>query len=446
MKNNRVRIVTAAVLVVLALPRIGADRVHASFNHLLKLPFAERVFAVDPDVVVGKVDARSPRGTWMTGIGWGLPPLFYRTTVSGLYRRVDVLYPFGCIEDSPVRTKLRFTPFVDVQWSKRPPFEGYSRWFTLFRGRSDQGQAYGGFFPFYGYSYRRHGVDHNFFLLFPLYYESTEEDIRTRRFLWPIGTYARSPGRFAFKIWPIFGIDQIRDEYRNIYVVWPIFHGVDKFKGTEYAYSYRAFPFPLFIKYETPVEWQVQVLYPFLSYYEHRLRGHRRYTFYPFITYGTGGGLEEIDILWLYYSKKERLQGFYDEGKSEGYISVRSYDVFTEKKFLFMSSIQKRYRRGCLIFARYRLWPIAEYTWDIEKGSHLKIPEFFGLRSDWWDLNMGSLFRIIDIRDTPITRELSYFFGLKQTTEIKTVPHHPPPPQIGDDNWAELISGAFGSR
>jgi hypothetical protein len=92
------------------------------------------------------------------------------------------------------------------------------------------------------------------------------------------------------------------------------------------------------------------------------------------------------------------------------------------------------------------LWPLAEYEWDIEKGSHFKFPEIIPLRNDWWDVNLGHLLRFVDIRETPITREISSFFGLRKKTEFKQQPSIPRGPQPGDDSWSELITGSFGKR
>ena len=99
-----------------------------------------------------------------------------------------------------------------------------------------------------GIRYRRYGVDKNFFLLFPLYYESTEDDARTIRVLWPLVTYADSPGRSSLKVWPLIGKDVIRDEYYNRFVLWPFFQWTDKHPGTEQFSSYKALPFPLYVR------------------------------------------------------------------------------------------------------------------------------------------------------------------------------------------------------
>ena len=99
-------------------------------------------------------------------------------------------------------------------------------------------------------------------------------------------------------------------------------------------------------------------------------------------------------------------------------------EVVTERSFLKISKIRKHFRKGCLVHARYRFWPVADYTWDVKTGSHLKIPYVITMKSDWWDLNLGRLLRFVDFRDTPITRELSLLFGLSKRTELKKVPAH----------------------
>ncbi|MBI5570792.1 MAG: hypothetical protein HY914_12680 [Desulfomonile tiedjei] len=427
-----------AVLMLLSMLVSPADA-------FLSLPSNATLFAVDPDFTIRQIDPRSSSRGWLLGTGWGLPPLFFSSNVNGLYHRCDFLFPMGCSEESAFRSKTRFTPFVDCEWSKTPPFEGHSRWLTAYWGRSDMGQHYWGFFPFYGYSYRHRGVDSDLFVLFPLYYESRYDNERTIRILWPFITYANSPGRHALKAWPLVGHDIIGQEYENKFFMWPFFQQICRYPGTLEASTYTASPFPLYARLDTPFSTTVDMLWPFITYYHHYPTGHRRYSVRPFFTYGTGGGIKELSIFYVYSQKTDYRKGM-SEGSSSGYISVGDDEVFTERKFLMMSSIQKRYRKGCLVYAKYKFWPFAEYFWDAKKGSHLKIPELTGLKSDWWDLNLGRLLRVIDIRDTPITRELSYLFGLSQRTEFKTMPHIPAPPKPGEDSWTELLAGSFGKR
>ncbi|HTY25108.1 MAG TPA: hypothetical protein VMC85_18390 [Desulfomonilaceae bacterium] len=434
--------VIAICVTVSALQSVPA---YGSAYDFLRLTTPKMLFALDPDITVRKIDPYAPDGAWTLGEGWGVPPIFFHTKVPGLYDRVDFFYPLGCREESKFRSRLRFTPFFESYWSKVPPFDGFSRCLTLYQGLSDMGQPYWGFFPFYGFTYRRNGADKTLFVLFPLYSESTDDDARTIRLLWPFITYARSPGRQAFKIWPIVGTDSIRQEYRNRFVLWPFFQHVDKYPGTPEAYSYTAAPFPLYMRQDSCYSTTVDLLWPLFTYYHHYPTGHRRYSLRPLFTYGYGGGIDELSIFYFYYSKTDRNKGT-SSGMSEGYISVGDDEVFTERKFLMMSSIQKRYRKGFLVFAKYKFWPFAEYSWDVKRGSHLKVPELISLKSDWWDLNLGRLLRFLDFRDTPLTREISLLSGLSQRTEFKTHPYISPPPKPGDDGWQELIFGSFGKR
>jgi len=403
------------------------------------------LFAIDPDLMIRSIDPRAPDNMWAVGEGWGFRPFFFRSRLPGLYDRVDFLYPLGCYEDTYFRNKLRFTPFFESRWSKEPPHEGFSRCLTLYRGRSDLGQDYWGFFPFYGRMYRRFGVDHSRFVLFPLYYESTDDGARTFRFLWPLITYANNHSRSTLKVWPIYGHDRIRNDYKNLFVLWPFFQVVHKYPGTEQASRYSALPFPLYVKHEDSYSCAVHVIWPLFTYYHHYQTGHQRYSFRPFITYGTGGGIEELSLLSLYtYKRDHRHPGTSKD--SSGYASVAGDEIVTERSFLSLSSIKKRYRKGCLTYARYRFWPLAEYIWDAEKGSRLKVPEIVPLNDQWWDLNMGRLLRFVDFRDTPITREVSLLFGWTQKTELKSVAHIAAPPVSGDDDWGELVQGAFGKQ
>ncbi|MCX5861661.1 MAG: hypothetical protein NTW27_06030 [Deltaproteobacteria bacterium] len=436
-------LVAAFVILValLVLPEVS----EGSAYDFLRLTTRESVFAVDPDLMIRSIDETASDRLWTLGRGWGFRPFFFRSRVADLYDRIDFLYPFGCREESRFRRKLRLVPFFESRWSKLPPFEGFSRCLTLYKGRSDLGQNYWGFFPFYGYTHRRFGVDHNFFLLFPLYYESTDDGDRTFRLLWPLITYSSGPSRASLKVWPFYGRDAIRNDYFSSFVLWPFFQRTLKYPGTEQASLYSAMPFPVFVRQEDSYSSSTHILWPFMTFYRHYRSGHWRFSFRPFLTYGTGGGIEELSFLFFYSSKEDHRQATASKD-SEGYISVAGDEVVTERSFLKMSSIKKRFRKGCLVYARYRFWPFAEYIWDVKRGSRLKVPEIIPLNDQWWDLNLGRLLRFVDFRDTPITTELSTLFGLRQTTAIKQIPNITCPPNPGDDDWAELISGSFGRR
>lgn len=426
---------------LLGLPQMS----FSSAYDFLRVATHESVFAVEPDLLIRSMDPTVPDGMWALGRGWGFRPLFFHSQVPGLYDRVDFLYPLGCREDSKFRSKLRLIPFFESRWSKLPPFEGFSRCLTLYKGRSDLGQDYWGFFPFYGYTHRRYGVDHNFFLLFPLYYESTDDGDRTFRLLWPLITYARGPGRSSFKVWPLFGRDAIRDDYYSQFILWPFFQRTLKYPASEQASSYLAMPFPIFVRQEDSYSSSTHILWPFLTFYRHYQSGHWRFSFRPLFTYGTGGGVEELSVLFFYSSKEDHRRATTTKD-SDGYISVSADEVVTERSFLKMSTIKKRFRKGCLVYAKYRFWPFAEYVWDAERGSRLKVPEVVPFNDQWWDLNLGRLLRFVDFRDTPITKEISMLFGISQRTEVKHSPKIPLPPKSGDDDWSELISGSFGKQ
>jgi hypothetical protein len=398
-------------------------------------------FAVDPDLLIRSMDPKADSKTWLLAETWGFPPIFLRSKIPGLFERLDILYPLAYQEDSNFQKKIKIIPLFESRWSKIPPFDNYTRVVTMFKGRSDMGHDYWGFFPFYGYSYRRFGVDKNMFFLFPLYYQSEDDGAKTYRILWPFITYANDPVRFSMKVWPLYGKDRIRNDYDNRFLLWPLFQITDKYIGQEQWTSYKALPFPLYVTRETNYDYNLDLMWPLFTYYKHYASGHTRYSLRPFFTYGYGGGIDEFSFLF-YSSKKDRNSGT-SSSSTDAYISVGKDEVVTERKFFFMSAIQKRYRKGNLVYAKYRFWPFAEYTWDHAKGSHWKIPEVIPIKDTWWNLNLGRFLRLVDLRETPVTRELSVLFGLGRKNDIRKHPHINEPPKSGDDNWSELIIGSF---
>ncbi len=441
----RARFPLFLAVLLLLISFAGTKHAVGSIYDVLNFTSSGTLHAIDPDLTIRSIYPPASGNAWMLGKSWGLPPLFLKTEVPGLFERTDFFYPLGRWEESTFRSRLKFTPFFENYWSKLPPFDGYSRCLNVYQGRSDMGQDYWGVFPFYGFGYRNRGLDYYRFIGFPFFYESIDDDIHTYRILWPIGTYADSPGRHSCKIWPLYGTDSIRNDYFNWYLLWPFVQKIDKHPGTKQWSSYCAMPFPLYVQEKDCVSSTTHLLWPLVSYYHHYPTGHKRYSLRPLITYGTGGGIEELSLLFLYSSKKDKRKGT-KSGTGSGYVSVGEDEVFTEKTFLMFSSIQKRFRKGCLVSAKYKFWPFAEYSWDINKGSHLKFPEVVSLKNDWWDLNLGRFLRLIDFRDTPVTSELSVLFGLKSETYIKSHPLIRRPPKPGDDSLTELITGSFGNQ
>lgn len=419
---------------------------HASVYNFLRMTAPGSIYAVDPDLIIRRMNPAADKNTWTKGHSWGFPPILNHVEVPGLFQRTDFLYPLGRREESAFQSAVRFAPFFGGRWSKVPPYDYHNRVLTFYEGRSDMGQEYYGFFPFYGFLYRRLGVDFARFFMFPLYFQSFEDDIVTHRFLWPFITYADSPGRKSIKVWPIFGKDDIQDRYTQRFVFWPFFQTIVKRKGTRQQYVYSATPLPIYVKEQTPIYSNTYVMWPFISWYHHYPTGFKRFRIWPFYSSGSGGGVEETNFLYIYTSKKDRRGGICLDKGGSGYLDITGDEIFTEKTFFFMSAIQKVYRKSTLVFARYRFWPIAEYTWDIEKGTHVKFPLFIPLKNDWWDLNLGRVLSLIDFRDTPITREISGLFGFSKGTEVKRFPTIPKGPKPGDDNFTELILGSFGNR
>ena len=428
--------------VIVAFLSLGTStKANSSVYDYFKTASPASFFAVDPDLLIRSMDPKADSKTWRIAETWGFPPLFLKSKVPGLFDRLDILYPLAYQEDSNFQKKIKIIPLFESRWSKIAPFDNYTRFVTMFKGRSDMGQDYWGFFPFYGFSYRRFGVDKNMFFLFPLYYQSEDDGAKTYRILWPIITYANNPFRFSMKVWPLYGKDRIRNDYDNRFLLWPFFQIIDKYIGQEQWSSYKALPFPVYVTRETNYDYNVDIIWPLFTYYEHYASGHKRYSLRPFFTYGYGGGVDEFSFLF-YSSKKDRNSGT-SSSSTDAYVSVGKDEVVTERKFFFMSAIQKRYRKGTLVSAKYRFWPFAEYTWDYAKGSHWKIPEVVPVSDAWWNLNLGRFLRLVDLRETPVTRELSVLFGLGRKNEIKNHPHINKPPKSGDDNWSELILGSF---
>ncbi len=163
-------------------------------------------------------------------------------------------------------------------------------------------------------------------------------------------------------------------------------------------------------------------------------------TFYPFIKYGSGGGLEELNLFYLYSYKKDWRRGT-TSTSSDARLQVDGESVYTEQKFLyFISTIQKQYRKGLLVYGSIASsGRLREYVWDLEKGSHLKMPEIIPLTSDFWDQKSRASVAIRRFARDPHNAGTEHAFSVSARDRTQSSPLHSPATEPENDDWSELI-------
>lgn len=171
-------------------------------------------------------------------IQWGIRPLLSRYHKPG-HDRWECLYPLGKYERRDGWGKAYLAPLWLTRWEEGGASN--TALLTLFWGRTEKGEGYGGFFPFYGVFKERFRRDRTEFFLWPLYSRIEDEGTVTEKFLWPFFQLRKGEER-GFCFWPFY-CKRERPGDRKGYILWPFYVWRDKETNGELTTMRLYFPF-----------------------------------------------------------------------------------------------------------------------------------------------------------------------------------------------------------
>lgn len=207
------------------------------------------------------------------GSQWGLRPF-----LSGHFdrnkERIDFLYPLGRFERKEGEWRSFFFPVFKAYSEEDSSFFSL---FTLFWGRSEKGDTYGGLFPLYGTIEERRGKRKEF-LLWPLFGATHEKDSAVYKFFWPLFKFYEGEPQ-GVDIWPLFSRRE-SDRGSSGFIFWPFF--VWREKDTDLGPFSLKLYFPVYARLETPFSISDFLFPPFFYHQSRRLDGSERFEFWPF--------------------------------------------------------------------------------------------------------------------------------------------------------------------
>lgn len=303
-------------------------------------------------------------------VEYGFRPIFYDVENEARDRSsFDFLYPLFTHRNFEGDTKFQLLVYVFYYKSDLRPsgFREYE--YTLIPfifGRKDEQpeKSYFAFFPFFGTLKNKYAKDEISFVLFPLYLRTRDDGMTNQNFVWPFfGAYSGegvSGGRF----WPLYGIRQKGDEFKDEFAIWPIYMYRDKEFYGEHITA-RAF-MPFYYSVESPSRTQKTYLWPFINIIDNPADGYKRWDIpWPFVTFSRGTihtnrifplyaqrtekNYETGSFLWpMYWYRMYRFQD-YDRKKTVGGL------------FLVKSTVDMPTKEGGKSGKSVHLWPLFSY-------------------------------------------------------------------------------------
>lgn len=136
---------------------------------------------------------------------------------------VDVLWPVAHVMHFEGETSWRVLNAFYLGPRPDDPRDAYRFWIlpVLALGRNGKGQDYGAVFPLGGRIDDWFGRDRVEFALFPLYWHSELNALRTDHWLWPLISRTRGPHLNKFRIFPFYGYSEKEGEGGSRFILWP---------------------------------------------------------------------------------------------------------------------------------------------------------------------------------------------------------------------------------
>lgn len=297
---------------------------------ILSPPFASCLPSAIPDLDLGFIAARdeSPDGATRTR---ALGPFFERqsltngssfTAVRPFYFRDDnepagrsqddFLWPVGITVDRENDSMWRFLNVFHHNFDKSST-NGRSRLLVfpiLFSGTDSNGEDYFALFPAGGTIKEFFWMDRIDFALWPLYTRLQINESVTHDILWPVFSYTSGGKDFRWRVFPLYGHSERKDQWEKDFVLWPIWTSARYHYPGASGSSFILFPLFGHTKLTDQESWYVL---PPLFHYASNTNGHVSCNApWPFFQYSSGD-VNQFYIWPVYGTKSEH-------GASSGFV------------------------------------------------------------------------------------------------------------------------------
>ena len=382
---------------------------------------------------------RAPDGRRFTAIR---PFWSHVSDVESRRAHTDVLWPVGSFLSRGDELHWRMLPAFghDFDTDTSPSRHRWAVFPVLFGGRDADDQGYFAIFPLGGTIHEIFGRDRVWFVLFPLYTRSLQNDNRTTSVLWPI--YSRTTGGdlYRWRVWPLYGYSHTPDRWTKRFVLWPIWTSVDyHYPGTDGG---GFILFPLYGQVNLP-DRQSRMLFPPFFKVEWGDTDHFAFNApWPILQYVNSPDYERLYVFPLGGRRRRGhdRSWFALWPIFSGQRTARPREVLTRFRalpFWYYENVQTRAPAGetpdgdrlprdeGASLSRYmRLWPLGMYRREKEL-SVVRVPDLWPLRQtpgierNWAPL--WTLYRRERSEDRRLSEVLWGMFRWERTPEVRDV-------------------------
>ncbi len=293
--------------------------------------------------------------------------------------RAHFLYPLFSWETAPDYRAFSLFRIINYRLATEAEAakttRGFDVWpFYFSRDTGDAATSYRAFLPVAGTIKHRFGKDELRWVAFPLYFDVTAKERRTRYTPWPFVRTIDGGGHRGFEVWPLAGRRERAGDYREQFYLWPLIYRQERnLSEPQPSVSYGVLPF--YARDTAPGLVQENYLWPFFGYTDRTepKRYHETRYFWPLLVQGRG---EERHV--------NRWAPFYSHSVVNGYDKTwllwpllrqakwTDGDIAQERTqflfFLLWSTTQRSLSRPEAAPASKRhLWPLAS-VWDNGAG------------------------------------------------------------------------------
>jgi hypothetical protein len=332
-------------------------------------------------------------------------PFFYRKE-EPQRTFLEYLYPLGKYERTDEEVRSYLMPLYSTRRDlTKPETEKKERTFFLaIWGETDQGEKYGGVFPFYGRLKKRFSKDEMSFVLWPLYSHSREGENQTTTILWPIFSLTSGGGKEGWKVWPLAGHENKKNDYDKTFYLWPIFHFEKRHLYTDDPTTIQM-AIPFYVSMTSSRREHKGVLWPFFTYTHDEDDHYTQRDFpWPFVQWAKGDD-KSILRVFPFYGRK------YWEGREQGYLlwPIYSYTRYgdddhrkEDNRFLLFSKDEMDvWKNRDQKERRLRVWPLFYHREEKEGGVYIYWPCLIPFDFDGFERNWVPLLSLYEYRRNP---------------------------------------------
>jgi len=341
------------------------------------------------------------------GLEWGIRPLF--SFKNDGYERLDILYPLGGVKKEEGLSEGYFFPFLNFEENR------FFSLFTLYWGKSEEGEAYCGLFPLLGKIKDRFRRDEIDFVLWPLYTRVIDEGSTTYKILWPFFKLYKGKTE-GVDIFPLWG-HRVSERADKGFALWPFYVWQDE-KFMEAHFSLRLY-FPFYASFKTP-KYESFFLFPPFLHHKRFKEGQERWELWPFLAFDD----KEQKIFPLFRKKetpKEKSLWFLWPLYTYEYTEV-SETKMQKERFMLIGVRKKETFDDEEKVDVFNLWPLFSISKENNKEEFL-FPFLIPIKNEGFKRNLLPIFTLISCKSKGQKADFNILWGLFRFKKDPKISH-----------------------